>query len=66
MLALGDGELERGACEQEIVRATRQFARSQRTWWRKLDVRWSPALPQSSAGDPPADWLGELARALEL
>jgi len=66
VLALGDGELEREDCEQAIVRATRQFARRQRTWWRKLDARWSPALPGSSSGEPPADWLGELARALDL
>jgi len=66
VLELADGTLTREACTQRIVRATRQFARSQRTWWRKLDVLWAPALPQSSAGEPPADWLGELARALEL
>ncbi len=65
-LALGEGRLTREECEQRIVRATRQFARRQRTWWRKLDARWSPALPESTAGEPPADWLGELARALDL
>jgi tRNA dimethylallyltransferase len=66
VLELADGALAREACEERIVRATRQFARRQRTWWRKLDVRWSPALPESRAGEPPADWLGELARALDL
>jgi len=66
VLELADGTLTREVCSERIVRATRQFARSQRTWWRKLDVRWSTALPRSSAGEPPADWLGELARALDL
>jgi tRNA dimethylallyltransferase len=66
VLALADGQLSREECEQRIVRATRQFARRQRTWWRKLEARWFPALPESSSGEPPADWLGELARALEL
>jgi tRNA dimethylallyltransferase len=66
VLELGDGRLERDECRRRIVLKTRQFARRQGTWWRKLDVRWSPALPESRAGEPPADWLGELARALDL
>jgi len=50
-LALGEGRLTRAECEERIVRATRQFARRQRTWWRKLDVHWLAALPESrSAG----------------
>jgi tRNA dimethylallyltransferase len=66
VLELADGALTRESCTERIVRATRQFARSQRTWWRKLDARWWPAEPETSAGEPPADRLGELARALEL
>ncbi|MCH2103614.1 MAG: hypothetical protein MK297_06365, partial [Planctomycetes bacterium] len=38
---LADGELERGACVDEVTLRTRQFARKQRTWYRKLDeARW--------------------------
>ena len=66
VLALADGALAREECEQQIVRATRRFARRQRTWWRKLEAHWLPALPENRAGEPPADWLGELARSLEL
>ena len=66
VLELGDGTLAREDCEQRIVRATRRFARRQRTWWRRLDARWSPALPENRAGELPADRLEELARALEL
>jgi tRNA dimethylallyltransferase len=65
-LELGAGRLSRSDCEQQILRATRQFARRQRTWWRKLDVHWLAALPEISAGELPADRLGELARALDL
>ncbi len=66
VLELGDGRLERSECERRIALRTRQFARRQRTWWRKLDARWFEALPERRAGEPPADWLGELARALDL
>ncbi|MBK7643834.1 MAG: tRNA (adenosine(37)-N6)-dimethylallyltransferase MiaA [Planctomycetes bacterium] len=66
VLALADGTLAREACEERIARATRQFARRQHTWWRKLDARWFPVLPESSSGEPSADRLEELARALEL
>ena len=41
VLALADGELERGACVDEVTLRTRQFARKQRTWYRKLDeAKW--------------------------
>lgn len=32
-----DGELTRGECSQEIALRTRQFARKQRTWYRKFE-----------------------------
>ncbi|MCB9915683.1 MAG: hypothetical protein H6828_11120 [Planctomycetes bacterium] len=37
VLRLADGELDREACLDEIVLRTRQFARKQRTWYRKFD-----------------------------
>jgi len=37
VLALADGAMERGACVDEITLRTRQFARKQRTWYRKLE-----------------------------
>ena len=37
VLALADGALERAACIDEVTLRTRQFARKQRTWYRKLD-----------------------------
>jgi tRNA dimethylallyltransferase len=37
VLALADGATERAACVDEITLRTRQFARKQRTWYRKLD-----------------------------
>ena len=66
VLELADGRIGREECTQRIVRKTRQFARRQGTWWRKLDARWFPALPENRAGELPADRLGELARALDL
>jgi len=45
VLSLADGELERGTCVDEITLRTRQFARKQRTWYRKLDeALWIEAL----------------------
>ncbi len=38
--ALSRGELSLSACVDAISLATRQFARKQRTWWRKFDVNW--------------------------
>lgn len=44
--ALGRGELERDAALDEIALRTRQFARRQRTWFRKFDVaRIDPREP---------------------
>jgi len=40
-LALHDGLLEPAACAEAIARATRRFARRQRTWYRKFPrVQW--------------------------
>lgn len=41
VLRHADGELEREACVAEIALRTRQFARRQRTWYRKFpEIRW--------------------------
>lgn len=55
MLLWADGELEREACVDEVTLRTRQFARKQRTSYRKLDTaQWI---------EPPgADELPEVAR----
>ncbi|MEM8713519.1 MAG: tRNA (adenosine(37)-N6)-dimethylallyltransferase MiaA [Planctomycetota bacterium] len=42
-LLLGRGELTREEAAQAIALRTRQFARRQRTWYRKFDVRWIDA-----------------------
>jgi len=47
VLALADGAIERAACVDEITLRTRQFARKQRTWYRKLD--------ETSWIEPPAE-----------
>ena len=36
-----DGELDRDACEARIAQRTRQFARRQRTWFRRFpEIHW--------------------------
>lgn len=41
VLRLVDGELSEGECAKEIGLKTRQFARKQRTWFRKSDeIKW--------------------------
>lgn len=42
-LALGRGEVEREAAAELIALRTRQFARRQRTWYRKFDIQWLDA-----------------------
>lgn len=43
-LALADGELDRASCEEEIALRTRQFARRQRTWFKKFpSITWLSA-----------------------
>ena len=37
VLSYADGALERSACVDEITLRTRQFARKQRTWYRKFN-----------------------------
>jgi tRNA dimethylallyltransferase len=44
------GELPREQVETSIVRATRVFARRQRTWLNHADVRWLGRTTQSSLG----------------
>lgn len=43
VLAWADGEMERSEAEATIALHTRQFARRQRTWYRKFDIHWLPA-----------------------
>ena len=40
VLALADGELARPAASEAIALATRQFARRQRTWFRRFEAFW--------------------------
>lgn len=40
VLAWADGELERNEALERIALRTRQFARRQRTWYRKFDITW--------------------------
>lgn len=43
-LELADGTLDRAACEERVALRTRQFARRQRTWFRKFPtIRWLAA-----------------------
>lgn len=54
-----DGRLERAECAQRIRLRTRQFARRQRTWYRKFDeIEWR----RPPVGDPSSAELRELAR----
>ena len=39
-IAWADGELERNEALERIALRTRQFARRQRTWYRKFDITW--------------------------
>ena len=41
-LAVAEGRLDRDEAAAEIALRTRQFARRQRTWYRKFDVVWVP------------------------
>ena len=57
VLQWADGELTRAAAAERIALRTRQFARRQRTWYRKFDITWLDA----NACDP-----DEARAALEL
>jgi tRNA dimethylallyltransferase len=48
--AMLGGELPRAELETAVVRATRVFARRQRTWLNHVDVTWLEETPQSSPG----------------
>ena len=43
VLAWADGEIAREETARRIALSTRQFARRQRTWYRKFEVHWIPA-----------------------
>ncbi len=59
-LAVHDGELDALEAARRIALSTRQFARRQRTWYRKFpDARWIAAENRA-----PADLAGEVQRAL--
>ncbi len=40
VLDLAEGRITREQCEELVAIKTRQFARRQRTWYRKFDVEW--------------------------
>jgi len=62
-LRLADGEILFDACARAIALATRQFARRQRTWYRKFThARWLSAPPLDAHADA-FDELVEEARA---
>lgn len=47
VLRLADGELSRAECAELVATRTRQFARKQRTWYRKFDdIAWLEGSPQ--------------------
>ena len=63
-LALSDGAIELDACAASIALATRQFARRQRTWHRKLvQSRWCAAPAEDAGGDALTPLVDELADA---
>jgi len=43
VLAWDEGRMTRAEAEEHIAIRTRQFARRQRTWYRKFDIHWIPA-----------------------
>ncbi len=43
-----DGKIDRKACEEEIVIATRQYAKRQRTWFRR--EKWLTSIPGDCSG----------------
>ncbi len=64
-LALHDGALARSVASEAIARATRRFARRQRTWYRKFaEVRWLAAPAESRADAGPI--VEAAVRALNL
>lgn len=68
VLDLADGRVDRETCAARIALATRQFARRQRTWYRKFpDIAWFPAPEGPRATRAPADdSVPDVARALGL
>jgi tRNA dimethylallyltransferase len=61
VLALADGVTERTDCVDEITLRTRQFARKQRTWYRKLgDATWIEPPEEDSLGEVAARVAEEL------
>lgn len=66
--ALSRGECTLEDCAQAIALSTRQFARRQRTWWRKFPVTWFEApkhLSEMEASELSSLWLDRLARVWE-
>lgn len=58
VLELAHGRTGRAECERDIALATRQFARRQRTWYRKFDaLTWLPAeQPNTDAALAALGW----------
>lgn len=51
VLAFADGTIDRAECERRIALSTRQFARRQRTWFRKFpEIAWVPWKREDPAG----------------
>lgn len=52
VLQLGDGEIERSTCIEQVALRTRQFARKQRTWYRKFEeIHWLTGEIEKSLGE---------------
>ena len=65
-LALADGELDFEACVTSVALATRQFARRQRTWHRKLvHTRWCTAPGEDRGEAAIAELAVELVDAFD-
>jgi tRNA dimethylallyltransferase len=68
-LELHDGAIDRECAVERITRATRRFARRQRTWYRKFeDIVWlaAPSVreDEGGAGEPLPTTVAEALRAL--
>ncbi len=62
VLELALGRIDRDECARRVALATRQFARRQRTWFRKFsETRWYTAQTKNPAG-----WIDGVLRELRL
>jgi tRNA A37 N6-isopentenylltransferase MiaA len=56
VLDLADGMLSRADALEAIALRTRQFARRQRTWYRKFAIEWLPAAAPDRLERALAHW----------